>query len=231
MRIFLPAIAIVIVHAGPSSAATRNFGIESFERIRVDGPYRVRLQTGVAPYARASGNAAALDRVSVTLQGKTLIVRTSQSSWGNFPGEQSGPVEIELGTHELSAAWLNGAGGLAIDKVKGLSFDLSVQGSGLARIAAVEVDQLKVAVAGTASAALAGNAATMNAAIRGTSMLDAGALSVKDATIAADGPATVRAAISNAAKIEAAGLATIELAGQPSCTSRVTGSANVYGCR
>ena len=58
-----------------------------------------------------------------------------------------------------SHAWLNGAGALAIDRVKGLSFDLSVQGSGVAAIGQVDVDQLNVGVVGTGSARLAGRPA------------------------------------------------------------------------
>ena len=48
----------------------------------------------------------------------------------------------------IGAAWLNGAGSLAIDKAKGLSFDLSVQGAGTASIGSLAVDQLKIAPAG-----------------------------------------------------------------------------------
>ena len=90
-----------------------------------------------------------------------------------IPGESTGPVEIAIGTHELGAAWLNGAGGLKINRVKGLSFQLSVQGSGTATIGRADVDQLNVGIAGTASATLAGRVAKMTAVVRGISALDA----------------------------------------------------------
>ena len=38
----------------------------------------------------------------------------------------------------LTAALVNGSGSLEIDKVRGLAFDLSVQGSGAARIGTVD---------------------------------------------------------------------------------------------
>ena len=141
MRTFLLAAA-VIAAASPASAATRNFGISGFEKVRVEGPYKVRLTTGVAPFASASGPPAAIDKVAVEMRGNTLIVHSSTSSWGGYPGRDSGPVEINLGTHDLSSAWLNGSGAIAIDKVKGLKFDLSVQGAGSAAVGAVDVDQL-----------------------------------------------------------------------------------------
>jgi hypothetical protein len=230
MRTFLFAAALVAMIA-PAGAETRNFGITSFEKVRVDGPFRVRLTTGVAPFATATGSPAALDRVAIEVRGNTLVVHNNLDSWGGYPGRDVGPVEVSLGTHDLSAAWLNGSGALSIDRVKGLSFSLSVQGSGAGDIGESAVDQLNISVVGTASARLAGQAAKMTAVIRGISTLDASSLAAKDATLGADGAATISANISDTVTIDASGPATIRLKGGPSCTLRVTGSASVSGCR
>ena len=230
MRTFLLAAA-VIAAASPASAATRNFGISGFEKVRVEGPYKVRLTTGVAPFASASGPPAAIDKVAVEMRGNTLLVHSSTSSWGGYPGRDSGPVEINLGTHDLSSAWLNGSGAIAIDKVKRLKFDLSVQGAGSAAIGAVDVDQLSVAVVGTGSANLAGQAGTLTAVVRGVSSLDAANLAIKDATIGAEGTANVAARVSNSVKVDGSGAVTIRLTGGPACTLRVGGSATVSGCK
>jgi len=230
MRTFLLAAGIAML-AVPANAATRNFGITGFEKVRVDGPFKVTLTTGVAPFAKATGSADALNRVAVEVRGNTLVVHSNLDSWGGYPGKDSGPVEISLGTHDLSAAWLNGSGAIAIDRVKGLSFDLSVQGSGAGQIGQVNVDQLNVSVVGTASAKLAGQAAKMTAVIRGVSSLDAAALTTKDATLGADGSATISANVDNSVTVDATGPATVNIAGGPSCTLRVSGSASVSGCR
>jgi hypothetical protein len=230
MRTFLFVLGIAAL-AAPAGAASRNFGITSFEKVRVDGPFKVSLKTGVAPFARATGSPQALDRVAIDVRGNTLVVHTNLDSWGGYPGKDPGPVEISLGTHDLSAAWLNGSGVLSIDKVKGLTFDLSVQGSGAGEIGQANIDQLNVSVVGTASAKLAGQAAKMTAVIRGVSTLDAAALSTKDATLGADGAATIAANVSNSVTVDASGPATVRLSGGPSCTLRVSGSASVSGCR
>ena len=230
MRTFLLAAGIAVL-AAPASAATRNFGITGFEKVRVDGPFKVKLTTGVAPFATATGSPQALDRVAIEVRGNTLVVHSNLDSWGGYPGKDSGPVEIRLGTHDLSAAWLNGSGAIAIDRVRGLSFDLSVQGSGAGQIGQVSVDQLNVSVVGTASAKLAGQAAKMTAVIRGVSSLNAAALTTKDATLGADGAATIAANVDNSVTIDATGPATVNIAGGPSCTLRVSGSASVSGCR
>jgi len=230
MRTCLPLL-IVLACSAPAEASTRNFGVSGFDRVRVDGPYRVTLTTGVAPFAVASGSSTALDAVSIDVQGRTLVVHINRSSWGGYPGKDSGPAEIKIGTHELSAAYLNGAGSLQIDQVKALAFELSVQGSGVATIADTDVDQLLVGVVGSASATLAGRAGKLTTTVRGISSLDASNLVIKDATISAEGAATVKANVTNAAKIDGTGPATIVLTGDPACTSKLNGSASVTGCR
>ena len=230
MRFHLPFLAIALAVAAPADSATRNFGVSTFDRIRVDGPFSVRLSNGVAPFAKASGSPAAIDRVAVEIMGRTLVVRTNPS-WGGYPGKDPGPVEVHIGTHELSSAWLNGSGSLEIDKVKGLEFDLSVQGSGAVRIASAEVDKLDVSIAGSASASVGGRAERLSGSLRGISSLDASGLQAKDATLAASGPSTIKANVAKAAKVLASGTATVTLSGNPACAATLTGSASVSGCK
>lgn len=227
--ILLGAIALGAI-ASPADAATRNFGITGFEKVRVEGPYKIVLATGVAPFARATGSPAQLDKLAIEVRGNTLVVHNSLSSWGGFPATDSAPVEIALGTHDLRSVWLNGSGTIAIDRVKGLSFDLSVQGSGGGSIGRVAVDQLNLNLGGTTSATLTGQAAKMTAVVRGNSTLDAAALKVTDAVLGAEGAATIKADVRNAIKIDGSGPATIALTGKPACTLRVSGSVSVSGC-
>jgi hypothetical protein len=225
---------IALAAAAPASAApvtSRTFSITGFDRIRIDGPFKVELATGVAPYARASGTAAALDGVDIDVEGRTLVVRPSKVAWGGYPGQGRGPVAIMIGTHDLSTAWINGSGMLGVDKIKGLSFDLSVQGAGSAVIGNASVDQLKIGISGSGTVRIAGKAPKLTAIVRGTSVLDGSALNVKDAVIGAEGTPTVRANVSGTAKVNATGLATVELDGSPACEVKTIGSASVSGCR
>ena len=231
MRIFLFAAVALCASASPAAAESRNFGITDFTKVRIEGPFSVTLKTGVAPFASASGSAAAVDRVAIEMRGDTLVIHNNLDWWGGYPGKDAGPVQISLGTHDLSAAWLNGSGLLDIDRVKALSFDLSVQGSGRGVIDQTEVDQLNVSVVGTASASLAGEARKLTAVVRGLSSLDAARLATRDATLGADGAATIDGSISNSVTVDATGPATVRLSGNPSCTLRVNGSTSVSGCK
>lgn len=234
----LPILALLVLASIPAPsaygagvpAAKRTYSVTDFDRIRIDGPYQVTLRTNVAPYARATGSQASLDGVSIKVEGRTLVIRTGSGGWGGYPGEARGPVTIEVGTHDLRNVWINGAGGLTVDRVKGLAFDLSIQGPGLAQIADAQIDQLKVGIAGAGSVRLAGEAGKLTTTVRGTSSFDGDGLRVKDAVIGAEGPSTVRANVSNSAKVDATGLASVTLTGGPACTVKAQGSASVTGC-
>ena len=226
-------LGLACLPAGSDAAtpASRNYSVPSFDRIRIDGPYKVELRTNVSPFARATGSPLALDGLSVAVEGRTLVVRKGSGGWGGYDGEYRGPVTIEVGTPDLSTAWINGAGALGIDRIRGLAFDLAIQGSGVTRIDRVEVDQLKVGVSGAGSARLSGSAARLTATIRGTSSFEGDELQVKDAVIGVEGPSIVKASVSNSAKVDALGLASVTLSGNPACTVKAQGSATVSGCK
>jgi Putative auto-transporter adhesin, head GIN domain len=223
-------IAAILGVVSPAGAATRNFGITSFTKIRVSGPYRVSIATGIAPFAKATGSPAAIDRVQIEVRGDTLVVQ-SNSSWGGYPGTDPGPVEVSVGTHELNNASLIGSGSVAIDRIKGLSFALTIQGSGAGEVGNAAIDQMSVSLEGTANAKLAGKAGKVTALVRGVSTLDAAKLTTPSADFSVDGTATVDANVTDTAKVNGWGPATVRLSGRPACNLKVQGSTTVSGCR
>ena len=234
----LPILALLVLASLPAPSAlgaaaptTRNYSVTSFDRIRIDGPYKVELRTNVSPFARATGSPLSLDGLSIGVEGRTLVVRRGSGGWGGYSGESRGPVTISVGTPDLRNAWINGAGALSVDRVRGLSFDLAIQGSGMATLEQVDVDQFKAGISGSGSIRMSGKVAKLTATVRGTSTFDGDALQVKDAVIGAEGPSTVRTTVTNSAKVDALGLASVNLAGRPSCEVNAKGSATVSGCK
>ena len=229
MRIL--ALFLIAVAATPLAAADRNYSVTDFTRIKVDGPYAVTLKAGSAPFAKASGSVRGLDRVSLKVEGRTLIIRTDRSAWGGSPDEDVGPVTISVGTHEIEQAMLNGPGSLAIDKVSGLDFALSSFGSGAVSVGAVSADRLSLLAQGAGAMRVAGTVKQLVATLDGPGMIDASGLAAKDATLSANGPASIRANVTNSVKLVAGGTATIALDGGAACEKKVSGSAVVTGCR
>ena len=164
------------------------------------------------------------------MQGQTLIVRRNPSAWGGYPGKGVGPVQLILGTHDLTNAWVNGAGSIAIDKVRGQSFQLSVDGSGSGSVGNLSVDKLQADLNGSGSVTLGGNAAIARIEIDGPGEIDASSLSVKNGTIAAVGSAVVKARVTDTADVRAFGTASVEISGNAACTVKTSGSATVTGC-
>jgi hypothetical protein len=222
---------LLIAAATPLAAAQRNYSVTDYNRVRVEGPFAVTLATGVAPFARATGSPRALDRVSLRVDGRTLIIRTERSAWGGAPDEDFGPVTIAVGTHDLEQASLVGPGSLSIDRVRGLAFALSSFGSGAVSIDNVATDRLRLFAQGAGSVRLAGSTKQFDAALTGPGLIDATALVAKDATLSALGPATLRATVGNSVKLVASGTATIAIDGGAACEKKVSGSAVVTGCR
>ncbi len=230
LRLLAFAAALAAV-ASPAWAAERNFMVTDFTRIRVDGPYSVKLATGVPPSAKASGSSTALDNLSVQVEGQTLVIRKSRSGWGGFPGDNPGPVTVAVGTHDLTTIWLNGSGGLKVNAVDGPSLEISVVGAGSVSVDKLKVDHVGVGVSGSGSAVLSGTANEAAATVSGTSSVGAQALTVKNATIGASGAGVVKLTATNTVKVNGEGAVTVELSGNPSCTLNLEGPASVTGCR
>jgi hypothetical protein len=235
MRITLAALAsaasLVAACPMPASAAERGYTVTDFNKVRVQGPFAVTLVTGVAPFARASGSQRAIDAVTLRVEGRTLIIQANSAAWGGDSRNPAGPIAIAIGTHDLASASLSGSGSLAIDKVRGLDFTLTVVGAGTGSIARADLDRLTLAVAGSGSAKVAGKASRLTAMVRGTASLDAAELAVKDATLTAQGPAIASLNASSSAKIDAAGTASVTVTGSAACSLKIAGSATVSGCR
>lgn len=227
----LPFLLLAVVAVTPAAAAERNYTVTDFNQVRVTGPYKVKLTTGVAPFARASGSTAALDSVSIDVNGRILTVNRNPSASSGYPGQPAGPVEIEIGGHDLTIANVVGSGSLDINAVRGMSFSLSLQGAGSARVGGIAVDQLKVWLVGTASASLAGTAKAATLIVRGMSALDGSSLSVDNATLGTEGPAMVKLTVTDSIKADAKGVSQVDLLGSPACTVTAAGSATVSGCR
>lgn len=228
MRI-LPFLLALACLPEPSHAAERHFGITGFQKIRVDGPYRVEVVVGQPPFATAVGSNAAIDRLSITVQGQTLVIRPAPVAV-DPSGAPAGAVTIRVGVHELGAAALNGAGMMNVTGVRGLLFNLAIAGSGAASVTG-EVDRWKVGVQGSGSARLGGTGGRVEASLKGTSALDAAALAVKDLVLVAEGPATATLHASDSVTINANGPATINVTGGAACKISGSSSASVTGCK
>lgn len=220
-----PAVALVL--AWSPAAAERTYSVTDFDRIKVEGPFRVLVETGKPSAARVEGSREASERVSIEVQGRLLRVRANSSAWGGYPGDSPGTVTVRLATRNVRAATVIGAGSLSVDKVVGLQAELQVSGSGAIEVGSVAADNLALAVIGAGTLTAAGTAKSVKATAQGSSSLDASGLKTLDAQVNAETSGTMTLAVDRTARIVSLGVGNVEIVGKPDCNVTVRGSGAV----
>lgn len=208
-------VALLVLPA-QADAAERRYSVTSFERIRVEGPFEVRLTTNAAPMAQASGDPDALDTLSVSVDGTTLTVRRLIGN-GTAAARRAAPLVVTLATPQLRGALVTGGGRLAIAGMKTQRADLAVNGIGALSVEGVATDQLVATIIGTGTMALAGRAQRAQLLTNGSGTIAAPALEVNDLTVRLDGPGRTEALARYTAKVTNTGLGEVKVAGNAAC--------------
>src|ERR1700741_105434 len=102
LRFALALLTLVV--AAPAYAADRPYPVADFDRLIVEGPYRVHLVVGRANTARGDGPRLGLARLRLESSGRPLRIRPQRNLWGADSGSDPGPVTIELTTRVLRSA-------------------------------------------------------------------------------------------------------------------------------
>lgn len=215
----LVLLPIALSFAAPVHAAERSFVVTSFDRLRVDGPFEVRVATRRPPSARVEGTIRASDAVSVRVEGTTLIVSAGPRGWDEVPviGKPSAPV-VYLGTLTLRSATVIGGGQVRIDgPLRGQRIDLQVTGSGGLAIGALDADQLNATVLGPGTMTLGGRGARVRLIGSGPGRIDAGAVRGDDVTVRLEGAGAIQVTARYTADAVSTGIGAITIYGKPAC--------------
>ena len=216
--------AVLSLVAVPAFAADRSYSVGSFERVRVEGPFEVRINTGGSPGARASGDAKLIEQLDIIVNGGTLVVRLGSRGWGETPTSSriTAPV-VTLSTPRLIAASVVAGGRVTIGAMKAQRVDLAITGAGSLTVPAVDADQLNTTVIGTGVLTVGGRASRARLQTNGPGATDATALTVNDLTVRVEGSGETRATARYTAQVTSTGLGKVVVSGPAKCT--VTASA------
>ncbi|HST37187.1 MAG TPA: DUF2807 domain-containing protein [Allosphingosinicella sp.] len=223
----MAALLALAVFATPAGAVDRRLSVTDFDRVTIEGPYQVRLVVGRSSAATVSGSLAALDRVTVDVQGQTLRIRRNRSAWGGTPGADAGPVTIELATRRLRSARLVGPAQLSIQGAAGLNVDFTVEGSGTLRAANVSADNLALGLIGSGRLEIGGAAGVLRGDFQGGGSVDASNLTARSATVTNATSGEVLLAVRGPAAVTNNGAGTVRVTGAPVCTIRGVSAAQV----
>ncbi len=227
------ALAASACHVGadaeerdPGSAVSRTYQLGAFDKIEVAGPYEVKVTTGGAPGASATGGDKLLDETEVVVENGTLKIRAKKHKGMRFSWGKKGKAEFTVTTAMLHGAGIAGSGGIAVDKVDG-DFKGDVAGSGNLRLAAINGGSVEFDIAGSGKIIAAGKAASTRIDIAGSGDVDASGLAARIANVSIAGSGNVRVNATETAKVDIAGSGDVAVTGGAKCSVSKAGSGNV----
>jgi hypothetical protein len=213
----LPLLLLLATAAAPAPA-DRTVMLTGFDRIRVDGPFAVALTSGTRASARIGGGPRAAERVSVRVEGTTLIVSADVSAWGGWPGEEGAmPAVTVTAPPEFRSATVRGGGQLSIDRLRGQRIELALSGSGTLSVGELAADQLAVSLSGAGRMALGGKAARARFQTLGTGTIEAAGLTVDDLTVSAESQGDSSFTARRTATIASTAIGAVTVAGDAVC--------------
>ena len=218
MRYALAPLLLLCSPALAAPADSRTVSVGSFDRIRVEGPFEVRVTIG-SPRATIAGEPRVTDGVVVRVDGTTLSVRKGTGGWGEQPrgAGGGGPIVVLLSTPGLAAASVAAGGRMTIARMRAMRLDVSVSGNGSLALAAADTDQLNATLIGGGQMTIGGRAARARLIASGSGTIDATGLAVNDLTVHLDGVGAVKAAARYTAQVTNSGLGTVSIAGTAKC--------------
>lgn len=229
MRLSIPALLglSLVATALPAQAATRAFPVPGFVKLRVEGPYTVRVRTGGRVSVNASGPQNAIDRLVVEPRGTTLVVTSERGSNWNPLRWTGGKVVVDITVPMLEAVELAGPGDLTIDRIRTTAFSAALSGPGDLTVGRLDTSRLTASLSGPGDLTIAGRTGRADASLTGPGDIRAAGLAVDLLSANLMGPGTISVGPTRVARANLTGPGDIRIAGKPSCTVRKTGPGSI----
>jgi len=222
---FVTLIALVLTAQVTPPAETRLM-LTGFDRIRVDGPFTVRVAAAPSATNRIIGDAAAIATVQVRVEGQTLVVTSARDDRGRaIVASGTAPV-IELRHDRLAGIVLRGAGRIEVERTTASRVDLALTGDGTIRVSSLGSETLNATLIGAGSMILAGKGGQGRFMVNGPGTIDADALTVDALQVRSEGSGGGRYRVRYTADVTATGAGTVTVAGSPQCRTR--GTATIH---
>ena len=222
------ALLLLPLAAG-ANAADKRLYLSSFDRLRVEGPYRVVVTAGRSPGGSLTGDARALERVEVRQDGNVVVVRDPTIAEQGRAATPPGDVTVTLATPTLASVQVIGPGEVAAAGLKGPRAALSVAGTGSLRVTGTDVVDLYAANIGDGRVSIAGRAGKAHLTVNGAGRIVADALDAGEVTVRLDGPGEVAARARFTADVNTSGLGQVTVAGSPKCSVHAVAGAVTCG--
>lgn len=206
---------------------TRTFAITDFSGISLRGSDDVDVRVGTGFSVRAEGPSAELDKLEIIRDGDTLKVGRKKNLAGmSWSGGRRG-VKVFVTMPRIVTAQIVGSGNLAIDRIDGQRFGGDAAGSGNLSIAALNVPDARLTIAGSGDIDASGRVERLTVNLAGSGNVSAGGVKATSATVSLAGSGDVRATVAGPAQVSLVGSGDVDLGPQARCSISKTGSGDV----
>ena len=219
----LAAAVAVLLAATPALAAERTFPVGAFDKLALEGSPEVVVTTGQAVGVRATGDAEALDRLDVRVEGGTLRIGHKREGW-NWSWGNHGRTRFQITVPMLRAADVAGSGDVTVDRVKTHDFAANIAGSGSLHVATLDADAASFKVSGSGTVTASGRCGTGAAKIAGSGDLKIAGLKCATLSASVAGSGSIDAFATQTATLATMGSGDIRVAGGARCTVSSAGS-------
>lgn len=229
MRRALLILPLALLGAGAAPAPEeRRVMLTGFERIRIDGPFAVRVVAG-PPSATITGERGAAERISVRNEGGLLVVGVSNRTWEGWR-DKDGTATVTVAVPRLRAANVNGGGKLDIARIEGQRVELGVNGAGSLSVGSIAADQLAVTLTGTGLVKLdSGTVRGARFMSYGAGSIDAAGVTVSDLTVHSQSAGDSRFTARFTASLSVLGTGAVRVEGNAACRIAGPGPASCAG--
>jgi hypothetical protein len=229
IRLLILPLCLFATAAG-QAPSERRFMLTDFERIRVDGPFRVEVTTGLPAGASVSGDSRASGRVDLRVDGGILVVAPSSSGWDGWKESGGEQLVIRVKARALHGARVNGGGALTVDRMAGARIDLGVNGSGRLTVGSVSGDQLVATLSGSGTLTLSGGSVQRARFLTaGAGSVDAAGASASELVVQSQSSGDSRYHARLTAGVASLGSGTVRVEGPAVCRLSGTGPSSCAG--
>lgn len=215
---------LLLLPAASAGSQDKTYLVSGFDRVRVDGPFEVVLAEGPTR-ASASGDEQALRRLTLRVDGGTLVIGSGAGGWSQPTGAAPSLARVSVSAPALRSLSLNGGGRVQAAAMKGARVEIGLNGGGTVSVARIEAEELHVTLSGTGAMTLGGTARRARVRSNGAGSIDAAGLMAGDATLLWESAGGLRIGVRYTGAIFALGLGTVEVIGTPEC--RISGNGPV----
>ncbi|MBW8845566.1 MAG: DUF2807 domain-containing protein [Burkholderiales bacterium] len=198
--------------------------VSAFTKLRIDGPFDVKLTQGGSDQATVVADDNIEPLVETVVEGDALVVRMKHDA--GFTTRSAPMVRVDA--RALQSISVNGSGDLSAERFKADGLSLNVVGSGDVHFGVVELKDLNVSISGSGDVRLAGRAEQQSWTVSGSGDVDARALAGRAAKVSINGSGDVSLGVTEQLDVQLSGSGDLSYGGRPQLRQSVSGSGEIH---